>query len=171
MNAKETASIVALIAAAHPQWPATPETVALYGKMLSDLTYTAVVDAVTDLIATDDRWPSIAAIRRRYFSRSGQLAPSRDSAWLEVSRNIAECGTARRPEWSHSSIEEAVRVIGWRNLCAGDLSIERAHFWKVYDEISKRCDIAVLTGTAPDLLLEGGSRSDRQLPSNVIRMS
>lgn len=170
MNAKETASVVAVIAAAHPQWPATPETVALYGQMLSDLEYLDVLNAVTDLIAIDDRWPSIATIRRRCFVRAGAIAPARDEAWLEVNRLIGEVGVSRLPEFSHQAISDAVRVIGWRNLCVGDLSVERAHFWKVYDETSKRCDTAVLTGTAPDLLLQGGSRSDRQLPSNVIRM-
>ena len=138
MEAKQAASLVALIAAAHPQWPATPETVAVYRQMLSDVTYEQALSAIQDLIATEDRWPSVASIRRRIALQAGVLPPSPSNAWQEVSDAISNGGRSTLPEFSHSAVKAAVTAIGWWELCSTtNPSATRAHFFRFYEDASE----------------------------------
>jgi hypothetical protein len=135
MNAKEAAQIVAVIAAAHPQWPASKETVAIYRQMLSDLPYANTFQAVQELIVLDDRWPSIASIRRRAVAMDGDIAPTVADAWGEVCEAIRCNGRKSLPEWSHPAISKTVQILGWWELCNGsNPDTTRAHFRRLYDE-------------------------------------
>lgn len=68
MTEREAAQAVATLAAAFPS-PAIPtETLALYIAEIAKLDHAAVMrDAVERIIRTEDRWPSIASVRRHYF--------------------------------------------------------------------------------------------------------
>jgi hypothetical protein len=157
MEAKQAASIVALIAAAHPQWPSTPETVAVYRQMLSDVTYEQALSAVQDLIATEDRWPSVASIRRRIALRAGVLPPSPSNAWQEVSDAISNGGRSTLPQFSHPAIKAAVAAIGWWELCnTTNPSATRAHFFRFYDDASEE-DTRRTLGMGNRFLALGGS--------------
>jgi hypothetical protein len=135
MNAKEAASIVAVIAAAHPQWPASRETVAIYRQMLSDLPYANTFRAVQEIIALDDRWPSVATVRKRAVAMGGGIAPNASDAWAEVCDAIRSNGRTSIPEWSHPAIQRTVETLGWWELCNGTSpETTRAHFRRLYDE-------------------------------------
>lgn len=141
MNAREAASITAVIAAAFPQWPATRETVAVYADLLSDLPYPETMRAVKDLLLTEERWPTVAGIRRAVGERSGALAPSSGQAWGEVSKAAADTGRASIPRWSHPALSEAISSIGWFNLCtSANPETMRAQFTRLYEDAKRRHD-------------------------------
>jgi hypothetical protein len=145
MNAREAAAIVALVAAAYPQWPVTKETVAVYADSLSDLPASLVTEAVRSLIRTDDRWPTVATIRLRVAGDAGVLAPSAAEAWAEVTRGAVAVGRTRLPEFSHPTVESAVQAIGWYNLCATEnLDTMRAQFTRIYEDGRRRHDSAMV---------------------------
>lgn len=153
MNSVETAKLLAYCAAMYPQYPVTKQTVEVYAEMLSDLDAVQTQLAVRDLLATSDRWPSVAAIRRRYAERAGVLAPSKAEAWGEVRKAISEHGRRNRPDFSHPLVARTVEIMGWHDLCNADnLDVTRSQFWKVYEDLQKRDDMTVLTAPTLDAL-------------------
>lgn len=167
MNEREAASLVAIIAAAFPQWSAGRETVAIYVDALSDLDVEEARAAIRDLILTEDRWPSIAAIRRRTAARSGALAPSSSQAWSEIQACAVSHGRVALPEFSHPALDESVRAIGWWNLCSSsNPETMRAQFLRIYEDAQKRHDLEVLS-VPGRISLDAGTR-DRQSGSGSL---
>ena len=133
MNAREAAHVVAVIAAAYPQWPASVETVAVYADSLADLNAKLTLDTVKALILVEDRWPTVATIRRSYASRLGVLAPSPSEAWGEIVEQSNIAGRNAPPTFSHPAITETVRIFGWWNLCnSTNMDTLRAQFNRMY---------------------------------------
>lgn len=146
MNAREAAHIVAAIAAAFPQWPASKETVAIYADLLGDLDYHTVKAALRDLLLTEDRWPTVASIRRSVANRAGVLAPSAAQAWAEITRQADEVGRTGRPCWSHPAVAEAVKTIGWYDLCMStNAETIRSQFMRIYEDSKGRYDRLLLS--------------------------
>jgi hypothetical protein len=134
-----------VIAAAFPQWPATKETVAVYADALSDVDYSEARHAVRDLICTEDRWPTIARIRRQVAGRLGILAPSSAEAWGEVSSQASTSGRSSSPSFTSPVVAEAVKTVGWWNICqSANLETMRAQFMRIYEDSQKRHDVEVL---------------------------
>ena len=159
MNPTETAKILAVCSVAFPQYPVTKESVAIYQDLLGDLEYVQVEKAVRDLLKTTDKWLSVAAIRRKVAENGKQLAPSKATAWAEVREAAATIGRSGRPEWSHPSIAEAVRTIGWYDICMStNQETTRAQFWRCYEEIVKEHDTYVLTEAGQLALTAGATR-------------
>ena len=75
---------------------------------------------------------------------------------------LSEVGHCGIPQFTHEAIREAVKTIGWINLCRSDtIGIERAHFTKVYGAIRNRrqdqkINTQVLQLVGGIGLLEGG---------------
>ena len=162
MNEREAASIVAIIAAAFPQWQASRETVAVYVDGLKDLDHNETLNAARDLLKIDDRWPSIATIRRRVATRLGSLAPSPSQAWGEVTQQADQIGRASLPNWSHPAIGETVKAIGWFAICQStNPDTMRAQFMRMYEDAQKRSDIDVLSTTGR-IELDGRQRRDER---------
>lgn len=156
MNPTETAKILALCAVAFPQYPVTKETVSIYHDLLGDLEYVHVEKAVRDLMMTSDKWLSVAAIRRKVAENGKVLAPSKANAWAEVRALAASEGRQGRPEFSHPVITQAVRTIGWWDICMStNQETMRSQFWRVYDDIVKEHDTVALT-SAGRLALSAG---------------
>jgi hypothetical protein len=146
MNPTETAKILAICTVAYPQYPVTKETVGIYADLLADLDYVQVEKAVRDLLKTTDKWLSVAAIRRKVAENGKQLAPSKALAWSEVREAAHNEGRNSRPNWSHPAVAEAVKSIGWWDICnSTNLDTVRSQFWRCYEEIVKEHDNAVLT--------------------------
>lgn len=146
MNPTETAKILALCAVAYPQYPVTKETVGIYAELLSDLEFVQVDKAVRDLLKTTDRWVSVAAIRRKVAENGKQLAPSKAKAWGEVQQAAHNEGRSGSPKWSHPAIEQAVKALGWWDICnSTNLDTMRSQFWRCYEDIVNEHDNEVLT--------------------------
>jgi hypothetical protein len=167
MNEREAASVIAILAAAFPQWPASRETVAVYVDALVDLDHQQVREAVRELIFTEERWPSIAAIRRQVAIRSHVLAPTPVDAWAEVTRHSANGGRKSLPAWSDPAISETVTAIGWWNICASsNLETLRAQFLRLYEEVRKRSDATVLS--TPGRIALDVKRRDTFLEAGIV---
>lgn len=159
MDKREAASIVAIIAAAYPQWPASRETVAVYAETLADLDHRDVSEAVREIILTDDRWPTVATIRRRTAARAGILSPSPSEAWAEV-RTLTAAGHRGTlvDLFSHPAIAETVSTIGWWDLChSTNPETIRAQFLRLYTEARDRHDTD-LVGTPGRIALDARGR-------------
>lgn len=158
MNPREAASLVAIISAAYPQWPASRETVAVYADALGDLEHDDALAAVRDLVLTEDRWPTVATIRRRTAQRAGLLSPTPSEAWAEI-RRLTSTGLASTLDaFSHPAIAETVASIGWWELChSTNPETIRAQFLRLYADAQKQNDTEVLT-TPGRISLGDGSR-------------
>lgn len=148
MNQRQAASVVAALASAFPAWPPSRETVAVYVDCLLDLDYGEAMDATRDLIMLEERFPSVASIRRRVASRAGVLAPTGLEAWAEVTEQSSNGGRSRSPEWSHPAIADTVRAVGWYTLCSStNPEAMRAQFLRLYDDGRRARDEQTLTGS------------------------
>ena len=65
---------------------------------------------------------------------------SAGEAWLKVMKAISSIGSYGRPQFENELIDKSVASVGWRNLCMSEnISVERAHFLKIYESIASRC--------------------------------
>lgn len=159
MTPHETAALVAAISAAYPQWPASRETVAVYADALSDLDYDETLGAVREIILTDDRWPTIATIRRRTAQRAGLLAPDQNEAWAEIRRLTSTGLSTTVGAFSHPAIAETVAALGWWDLChSTNPETIRAQFLRLYAESRVRHDDETVSTPGRIALDRGGER-------------
>lgn len=145
MTREETASIIAVLCAAFPQVPVSRETIEVYHTVIGDLDFDRVSAAVRGLLATQDRFPPPAMIRREVASASGLLAPAPAQAWGEVTAEISRCGSRATPTFSHPAISATVSQIGWWDICMStSIDTVRAHFLRAYDIERSRLDTELL---------------------------
>ena len=148
MKRQETAAICAILASAFPALTMTAETVEMWNAMLGDLEYGLVLRAVQDWVLTEERYPTIAGIRRQCGGLYGALAPSPSEAWAEVTEIAERYGIYQaelRPRWSHDLIRQTVKTIGYYHICQTDNIIAtRSQFIKMYAEISERANAEIL---------------------------
>ena len=154
MNRKETATICAVLASAFPALTMSAETVEMWHAMLGDLEYGLVLRAVQDWVLTEERYPTIAGIRRQCGGLFGALAPSPSEAWAEVQEVAERYGiyqSESRPRWSHDLIRQTVRTIGYWHICQTDNVVAtRAQFTKMYAELSEKANAETLRRVAFD---------------------
>jgi hypothetical protein len=133
-----------------------------YFMALADIPDVALVQAVSEHIAHNDEFPTIAGLRR--LALAGQH-PLPGDAWGEVARRMQEVGRYRMPVFSHSLILQAVEQIGgWNALCESDnLVADRAHFLRIYEELVKRETVGKVS--FPTLQEPSGARSSS--PSRI----
>ena len=163
MNDIEAAHLIAILAAAFPSANVNGKTVEIYVENLKDLEYEQGRDAVDSIIRTSDWFPSIAALRREILAIGGYLCPPKDQAWMEVETNMRRHGRTGKPEFSHHAIEDAVKAMGWTNMCLSEnIDVVRGQFWKIYESISTRQDRTaqidtsrMVTAGKPVIELEG----------------
>ena len=146
MNPREAASLIAIVSAAYPQWPANRETVAIYADALADIPYDIALNAVRDLILTEDRWPTIATIRRQVAIRLHQLAPTPLEAWAEVHALAQTGGANSAPNFTHSAIGQTVAAIGWWEITRStNPETMRAQFLRLYSDSRQQHDHEILS--------------------------
>lgn len=136
MTPVEVSELLAYISAAHPYVPLSKETVAVYADLLGDLDYEPSKRAVRRLVATHDRFPSPAVIRREVARLNGVLPPDASEALSEILARVARApGEVPKP-WSHPIVEEVVQSLGGmsRFRYSEQPDTLRAHFLRVYDK-------------------------------------
>ena len=107
---------------------------------LQELTDEEFNKAINELISTQkELYPGtnlIALIREK---AKTTLSLTAGEAWGIVYNEILKTGNYGTPEISDPIIAKAVSIIGWRELCLSEqISIERAHFMKIYDMLVQR---------------------------------
>jgi len=159
MASRETViKMFALFAANWPKEPQTPMQVQLYERVLEDVPDAILETAALDIIASSEWFPKAAEVRRaafRILEGQGQL-PTAGQAWGEVRSQMLRVGmlgpsfggmlgNISRPEWgklqfSHPIIMQAVKAMGgWNALLSSfDEMADRAHFFKVYEQLAQR---------------------------------
>lgn len=141
---KEVAQIVAVIAAAYPNFKVTPQTVEVYYKTLADISADELQAATMQSIAEAGRQfaPSVGELRGAVLElrKSVVGVPSSYQAWQEVITQIRDNGgDFGKPVWSNPLVEAAVKAIGWRELrMSENQTADRARFLQAYEQLSER---------------------------------
>jgi len=139
MTIKEAAQLIAIVVGAMPQYQdkeLTP-TARTWALILGDIDYKTAEMALFSVMRT---WTS------SFFPPPGLIVeaahnmrnttPAAEIAWQEVTKKL---NPYQGPTWSDPLIGEAVRVLGYRNLCSSENPVaDRAHFFKVYESLQKR---------------------------------
>jgi len=156
MNKKETASILAFLASAYPSIKITKETAEVYHDVLQDLGYPECVETVRQCVRVSQFFPSASEIRRGVLRDKGLLSPLPSEAWSEVIGVASREGLNKSNEWSHATVAETVKAIGWREICfAENQGVLRAHFLKMYDSFRETNDRKTLSNRQLEGLTEG----------------
>jgi hypothetical protein len=137
--------IVAKMGAAFPNWQVTAFTLQVYFEDLKDLDGEQLRLAA-DMCRTENGRkfaPSTGELRGAV-SRMTQMssnAPDSYQAWREVCRAITDYGYTGTPEFSHPLVTEAVKRMGWRNLCMSEDQVsDRARFVACYEQLQERAE-------------------------------
>lgn len=172
---KDIAKIVTMLSAAYPNWKTTAFTVEVYYQDLRDLPADLLAAACAKARTNTERnlafAPSTGEIRAAATEILRTIAgvPSSYQAWQEVLRVIVEVGSYRTPEFSHPLIADAVRTLGWRNLCLSeDQTSDRFRFIQAYEQLASRAesDAMELPQVRGYIEAHGG----KMLPSPVSQM-
>jgi len=103
--------------------------------LLSDVDYNLASQAVIKMLRGEE-YPSPGRIIKAVKSIQNANIPSAENAWAEV---LLKLDPYRRPEWSHKLIGEAVRCMGYVELCRSENpNIDRAQFLKIYNNLLER---------------------------------
>lgn len=132
MTASEAHAIVAALVAAY-RMDVSPETATIYSRALEPFDAREVGSAVTRVIETEERFPSIARIRREIGERRRLDLPTPISAWELV---VAAASSDRRVAMP-DEVREACDAIGgrWAVKTHDQPSILRSQFLKAYEEL------------------------------------
>lgn len=132
MKPAESASLIAMLAAAFPEFTLSDETLQLYTVFLSDVPAELGGRAAATWIARERRFPRIAELRELVERVGGDNPPDLDQAWKEVT-TAARAGRVPPNGWSHRAIRAAVEAVGFNDIRTSTTpGVERAHFEKAY---------------------------------------
>jgi len=149
MTRIEIAKLLGVCSAAFPHVTVTKYTSEVYGELLGDLDFEVAMRAVRTILSTHEFFPSVAVIRKTSAELSGSLAPSSPIAWAEVIERVKASGHTDFGPFSHPTIDCAVKMIGWRDICLADnVASVRAHFMKTYDGLKVIHDRPALVGSS-----------------------
>jgi len=147
----DTQVVLKSLFAAYPNTQVTPETVIVYVEDLSDIPADELRAVIKQARAQLKFLPTIAELKSMHKLLIRDLAiPTAEQAWEEVRRSF---GRINRSPWSHPFIEEAVNVIGYRELgMSENQGNDMARFLKIYANLVERKDqVARLTPEARQL--------------------
>ncbi len=143
-NFEDIAEIVALLAAAYPNWNATEYTAEVYYQDLMDIPADELKIAAKHCRSEAGRKfaPSVGEIRGAVAELRGYSSnmPTAYQAWQEVQTQLSDNGgDFGNPVWSNPVVERTVKAIGWRNLRMSEDPIsDRARFIQCYEQFSDR---------------------------------
>lgn len=121
-----------------PQRPISADTLMGYERMLSDLPVDAVKESCDRLTTRVEWFPTIAAIRSEVVAMIFR-PPLAFEAWSIVLKEVRRIGHAATPSFDLPVIEQAVRAVGWREICLSE-EIDRTarRFELCYDQMVNR---------------------------------
>ena len=149
MEKRETAQVLAMLASAYPHIKITKETAEIYHDVLQDLEIGQCVQASRSIVRFSQFFPSASEIRSAVFKELNLLSPLPIEAWGEVIQVASHQGLSKVHEWSHATVAETVKSIGWREICvAENQGVLRAHFLKLYESLAITNDQEILVGSS-----------------------
>lgn len=128
--------------AAYANTQVTPELVAVYTRILSNIPPDDLQVVVDQCIAECKFMPTVAEIRERYTALTRSLAAlSAAEAWGLVTGEIRRIGSWGAPQFDDPLTARVVEMMGWRELCQSENQMaDRAQFMRMYQEIRDRHD-------------------------------
>lgn len=160
---KQALEILAILTACYPSTKINQATANIYLNFLSQFDYETAKKAVHQIVLTSQYFPSLADLYQALNSFSKKEIPGINEAWAEVMRKIQTIGIYGSPSFSHQAILDAVSVIGWRNICMSEnISVERAHFMKIYEAVKKRYEEEQIKQQAERISLINPASAERK---------
>lgn len=108
----------------------------IWYELIGDIPYEQCKNAVRQLMATNNFFPSAAEIRKLCTQTGDPEAPSIDDAWGMVLKAVRAYGYMQEAEALESLPEpcrSVVKNIGWQNICRSEnIMAERAFFRDSY---------------------------------------
>ncbi len=154
-------SILRQLFAAYPNTAVTPETVAMYVRLLSDIPPADLQTVVDQAVATCKFLPTIAELRDMRHSLHNANRLTWADAWDAVQREIRRIGSYGLPRFDDELTERVVKAMGWKALCASDNpATDRAQFRDMYNALAGRQE------TAQKLLPQARELAERSAGSN-----
>lgn len=138
MTVSEAARLIAVAAAAFPRhgYENLEQLAHTWALIMPDIGYEQGQAALIKVLRKCKFFPTPSEVLAAAATLSSNDIPSVEAAWLEVSRQL---DIYRTPTWSHPAIAEAVRVLGFRNLCASENpAASHAQFERRYTAIAAR---------------------------------
>jgi hypothetical protein len=137
------ADVLGVLMAAYPAWgennPKIDGTLEVYRRALMDIDAGLLRAAAMQHIASSKWFPSVAELREAALSIMTHGDESAEEAWGEIKKAIRAFGSYREPVFNNAKIAQAVKIMGWLNLCMSENEVaDRAHFFKVYQSLQNR---------------------------------
>jgi len=131
---------MALLLASFPNLKPDTNTLKAWRALLGDLDDQAFLRAVLMFCRCHkDLFPGTGLVATLLDYARPDDAPLAVEAWAEVIEQVHRIGYYGIPKFTHERIEQTVRAIGWVTLCnSEEIAIERAHFLKCYEQLTKR---------------------------------
>ena len=127
---------------AFPRQKLDNDSLALYMMSLEDVPTIALKYAVLHAIQNMKFIPSVSELREiAQKATCKKRIKQWDEAWAEVNKQIAQCGPYTTPTWSCPEIQQAVRTLGWANMCNSSSSMLQtltAQFRNIYTNLVER---------------------------------
>lgn len=124
---------------AYPNTQVTPETVAVYLRLLGDIEPGDLQVIVDQAVATCKFLPTVAELRdmRHAMTQMGEL--SWGEAWENVQSEMRRIGNWGTPQFRTELTAAVVRSMGWKELCVSENpQTDRAQFRDIYSGMQTR---------------------------------
>lgn len=144
MERQEFMQFVAALRTYYPRENLLPnkEAIALWYRMLGDLSYPLLCGALDKWVSTNKWSPSIADLRQTAVAISEGEVMDYGEGWQEVTRAIGKYGFYRKDEALASMsplTREVVKRLGWDTLCLSESpAADRANFRQIWETLAKR---------------------------------
>lgn len=121
----------------------------LYALFLRDIQPDVLEAAAVQYIANNKWFPKIAELREAALTLLTHHDLKAEEAWGEVKRLVHRYGSYgewcaedkiyRVPRSTHDAVNQAIAILGWRELCNSENeAADRAHFFKIYGTLVER---------------------------------
>jgi len=139
----EITDVIGVLMAAYPAWGENNQkidaTLEVYRCALMDIDAGLLRAAAMQHIGSSQWFPTVYELRKAALSIVTHGDESPEEAWGEVKRAIRLYGSYREPQFTNVKIDQAVKIMGWLNLCMSENEVaDRAHFFKIYKSVQDR---------------------------------
>lgn len=136
MTKAETYELFAVMKIEYRDIDDSDDRIALWHQVLGDVPYELVNHALQLWLRDTEKgkWPPKPGELRGLSIEQGCGVPSAEEAWAQVLAEVRRIGSYGSPQFTCEPIRQAVRAIGWREICQSEtLGVERAHFFRTYE--------------------------------------
>lgn len=138
-------SVLEQLFACYPNTEVTPQTVAMYLRLLQDIPPADLQTVVDQAVATSRFLPTIAELRDMYHALRNVGRLTWADAWDMVQREIRRVGSYGTPQLADPITAQVVKAMGWKAMCASPLenvATDRAQFRDMYNAFAAREETA-----------------------------